>query len=93
MYQWGRFLERHGIVLYGPPTAKGVYHSGYWIATVPSLNNEDGWHAIVMHEDKVAWDPNPAKKYKTIDLEEIGSHWLLVLSDISLFRGSPLCVR
>jgi hypothetical protein len=44
--------------------------SGYWIATVPSLNAQAdpakpatwGRHCIVMNGDSVAWDPSPGIK-------------------------------
>lgn len=35
------------------------WNVGWWIASVLSENFEDGLHAIVMHDDEVAFDPSP----------------------------------
>jgi hypothetical protein len=89
-FHWGQWLEERGITLYGPPRNKGVYYYGYWIAIVNSINNEGGFHAVVMKEGALAWDPNCGNKREYVDLNSVATSWLLVLSDLALFKQSEL---
>lgn len=83
--EWERFLDRFGMG-YGHD-AKAIWRQGYWIASVPSLNFENGGHAIVMLGSEVAHDPSTKKRYETgrhlggYDLVNWG--WWLEVSDVS----------
>jgi len=59
---WLRFLEPFGLQL--EFDFKKIWREGYWIATVNSLNYENGAHAIVMEGPKVAFDPSLKSTYK-----------------------------
>jgi hypothetical protein len=39
-------------------TSSGITHPGYWIAYVKSKRYIDKTHSVVMHEDKMAFDPS-----------------------------------
>lgn len=59
---WDNYLEHFGLWMCYDTSPRWV---GYWIASVPSLNYDDGTtHAIVMHEQYVAWDPSLGKRYR-----------------------------
>ena len=90
-FHWGRWLSGRGITLFGPPRHQSIYYQGDWFAVVPSIVNEGGWHAVVMHDDKLAWDPSNKKKRESIELQQVQIGWLLVLSDMWLFKHSELC--
>jgi hypothetical protein len=89
-FHWGCWLEERGLTLYGPSKSKGIYYHGYWIATVSSLNHLDGLHAVVMKDGALEWDPNCGAKYEYVDLNNVRFAWLLVLSDLTLFKQSEL---
>lgn len=89
-YHWGRWLSTRGITLFGPPRHPSAYFQGEWIAVIPSIVNEGGWHAVVMRNDKLAWDPSHKRKNESVDLTKVQIGWLLVLSDMWLFKRSEL---
>lgn len=43
--------------------ASACWVSGLWIASVPSKNYDDRFHAIVMRDHKVEFDPSPLRRY------------------------------
>ena len=57
-----KVLEKMGLALGWHD--KAIWRSGYWIASVPSLNFNNTTHAIVMKGHKVEFDPSTHKKYK-----------------------------
>lgn len=85
-YHWRAWLIQHGLILYGPSRNSDVYYEGYWIGIVRSVNHPHCYHALVMENDKLAWDPNCAKKYEHVDLNDVTTAWLVVLSDVTKFR-------
>lgn len=86
VHNWQRWLSERGITLYGPPRNRGVWYQGQWIAIVPSINNEGGYHALVMEDGHLAWDPNCNRKYESVDINDVKHAWLLILSDMTKFR-------
>ena len=66
-FNWDRYLEQFGLILSPDVHSKGpIWQEQLWIASVPSLNYENGSHAIVMHDtDRVYHDPSNKKRYKT----------------------------
>lgn len=76
---WNTWLRDRGFELVEWDVGtKGVYAnlSGYWIATVPSLNSSAsadtnlGRHCIVMYGNKIAHDPSLGKKRTDRDWKE-----------------------
>lgn len=67
-----------------------IWREGYWIASVPSKNFSDVYHAIVMCGDKVAFDPSTAKRYKTgrnlLGKKLVNFGYWIEVSDIGLFK-------
>lgn len=55
-------LEEYGMRLGTSHTA--IWKQGYWIASAPSLNIAGGWHAVVMFDNCVAFDPSTHKRYR-----------------------------
>jgi hypothetical protein len=39
-----------------------------------------------MNGNNLAWDPNCDKKYEHVDLDDVRTSWLLILSDMTWFR-------
>jgi hypothetical protein len=59
---WFKYFSEFGMCL--GFDKKAIWRSGYWIASVPSLNYKKTNHAIVMLGDKVAFDPSLKKTYR-----------------------------
>lgn len=62
------FLSQFGLIL-NPFRPDGGWRQGYWIAVAKSKNFKDTpdikyTHAIVMLEDRVAFDPSNKKRYR-----------------------------
>jgi len=66
-FTWRKFLGQFGLELSPDETANGpIWRTSLWIATVRSLNYENGTHAILMHEGGTVFhDPSTHKRYKT----------------------------
>lgn len=65
---WQRYLNQFGIELSlgGFKPTDPIWLSTPWIATVPSLNYENGHHAILMHYGGIVFhDPSTKKRYRT----------------------------
>lgn len=60
--KWQRFFKRFGMRI--EFDHKKIWREGFWIASVPSLNYKNVWHAIVMKDTKVYFDPSPKLRYK-----------------------------
>lgn len=82
-FSWRVFLNQFGLELAPYTPASGpIWRTSHWIASVQSLNFENGTHAIVMHEGgRVFHDPSTHKKYKA------GLH---LLGDGSVLSGTHL---
>lgn len=59
--KWSRFLSTLGLSIHYEE--KACWRSGYWIASVKSLNFPDVTHAIIMNCQEVYFDPSPNEKY------------------------------
>ncbi len=57
-----KFLRQFGLEMVYDELS--FWRSGYWIASVPSLNYPDTWHSIVMKGSDVAFDPSTKKRYE-----------------------------
>lgn len=85
---WFKYFKKIGLRLGFDRLA--IWRDSYWIASVPSKNYEDVTHSIVMHGDKVAFDPSTKKKYRRgmnligRDIVKFG-YWIEI-SDISKFK-------
>lgn len=58
---WWRVLWPFGLTLRWDSSACWV--QGLWIASVPSKNYEGEFHAIVMRDTNVEFDPSPKRRY------------------------------
>lgn len=81
--KWWNFLGSFGLSVRYELTA--CWGTGYWIASVPSLNFDGVTHAIVMNGHEVAFDPSTAKAYPTgeslIGKDVVKGGWLLDVVD------------
>lgn len=84
-FTWRDFLSQFGLELTTGGSKDAIWCSTPWIASVPSLNYETEYHAILMHMGgKVLHDPSTKKRYKTgiyigSDIVREGKH--LVVAD------------
>jgi hypothetical protein len=63
-FQWHNLLDMFGIEL--AYERRSFWRSGYWIASVPSLNYPPPiTHAIVMYGTDIYWDPSTKIKYQS----------------------------
>jgi hypothetical protein len=63
LIEWKFTLHGHERPLVKFGNAKPEWHlwpQGYWLAVVESPRTGDG-HVVVMHGDKIAWDPHPGR--------------------------------
>lgn len=86
---WWSLLGRFGLALRYEREA--CWGTGYWIASVPSLNFDGVTHAIVMHGSEVAFDPSTRKTYAAgeslLGKDIVKGGWLLEVVDPSKFSG------
>ena len=87
--KWFRFLNDLGLSMVYE--IKACWRSGYWIASVPSLNYEGVSHAIVMNHCTIEFDPSTAKAYpsgESLAGKGIvkGGHYLEVLDPSKLSK-------
>lgn len=90
LHGWRRGQARYWLDDDDPRRLVGYTH-GYWIAGVDSMRSTpDGepiLHAIVMHDDEVAWDPHPDRDQGHRGFN--GEAWLLVPLDPAHFIYCP----
>lgn len=82
---WDAFLQQFGISMTSHAATGPIWHEGYWIAAVPSLNFDGVSHAIVMQGHRVAFDPSTKKRYKkgTPMLDVVTSGTYFVVDDFT----------
>ncbi len=82
---WDKLLKTFGMTL--NHDFQKIWRNGYWIASVPSLNIENGLHAIIMFDSCVAFDPSTKKCYEEgrdlfLEYKMITAGWWLEVSDV-----------
>lgn len=87
---WAVFLRQFGLDLIFGGREGAIWMGGYWIASVKSINYEDGNHAIVMQGSQVYHDPSTKKRYKTgksmLGNKAVNGGYHLVIDDATLLH-------
>ena len=85
--RWWNFLDKFGLSL--RYELQACWGTGYWIASVPSLNFDGVTHAIVMRGHEIEFDPSTARAYATgeslLGRNIVKGGWLLEVTDASKF--------
>lgn len=83
--KWSKFLNGMGLSI--QYTEKAFWRSGYWIASVKSLNFLDVTHAIIMDCQEVYFDPSTKEKYLSgenlLSKDVVLGGWYLEVEDLS----------
>lgn len=65
-FNWQKYLSQFGLELFTSSASGPIWSQFLWIASVKSLNYENGTHAILMHNGGIVFhDPSTKKRYKT----------------------------
>lgn len=62
LMEWRSWFQERGMRL--DWDHEKIWREGYWIASVPSKNYKDVYHAIVMKDHWVEFDPSTKKRYR-----------------------------
>jgi hypothetical protein len=92
-FDWNDFLKNFGIRL--DHDYDKIYRDGFWVASVLSLNNPGGYHAIIMKDKYVEFDPSNLRQYeKGRDLLQehkiVHEGYWLEIDDISKLKNLDL---
>lgn len=83
LMDWEEWLNELGLDIFFYPSWRNG--SGYWIASVPSLNYKDNTtHAVVMKGNQLFHDPSPAKKYTLVKHGDVRMSYHIELVNIQL---------